>query len=130
MVLGDSAEACWILGTEDCCSLADDDSTTIRAAAADGAAAIPFTIDQLYEAIRTGMAALSDPRFAADEVIPHLSVRDRVFLGAGCRSIVRSSTMVIPGLGCPRLRSKMFNGRHADVFAIIRMFVWQLGTVS
>jgi hypothetical protein len=60
--------------------LADDDSTTIRAAAADGAAAIPFTIDQLYEAIRTGMAALSDPRFAADEVIPHLSVRDRVFL--------------------------------------------------
>ena len=60
--------------------LADDDSTTIRRASPDVASALPFTIDQLYEAIRTGMAALSDPRFAADEVIPHLSVRDRVFL--------------------------------------------------
>ena len=60
--------------------LADEDRTTIRSASPDGAAALPFTIDQLYEAIRTGMAALSDPRFTADEVIPHLSVRDRVFL--------------------------------------------------
>ena len=60
--------------------LADDDSTTIRRASPQVASAIPFTIDQLYEAIRTGMATLRDPRLPPDEVIPHLSVRDRVFL--------------------------------------------------
>ena len=60
--------------------LADDDSTTIRRALPDMASAIPFTIEELYESIRTGMAALSDPRLPVDQVVPHLSVRDRVFL--------------------------------------------------
>jgi hypothetical protein len=46
----------------------------------DAASVIPFTIDQLYEAFRAGMAGLSDPRLSPDEVVPNLSVRDRVFL--------------------------------------------------
>lgn len=39
-----------------------------------------FTVDELYEAIRTGMAQLCDPRLSSDEVVPQLSVRDRVFI--------------------------------------------------
>jgi hypothetical protein len=59
---------------------AGDGDTAIPAEASHADDVIPFTIDELYEAIRTRMAALADPRRAQDEVIPHLSVRDRVFL--------------------------------------------------
>ncbi len=54
--------------------------TTNSVAVLNDAEAVPFTIDQLYEAIRTGMAELADPRLPEDEVVPHLSVRDRVFV--------------------------------------------------
>ena len=55
-------------------------NTNTSLAVSDAAEAVPFTIDQLYEAIRTGMAELADPRLPEDEVVPHLSVRDRVFV--------------------------------------------------
>lgn len=49
-------------------------------AAPDTSPVIPFDIEELYEAIRSGMAELSDPRLPPDEVVPQLSVRDRIFV--------------------------------------------------
>ena len=45
-----------------------------------GASPLPFSVDHLYEALRTGLAELSDDRLPRDEVVPHLSVHDHVFV--------------------------------------------------
>ena len=49
------------------------------AEAADGSG-LAFSVDQLYESVRTGLAALSDDRLPREEVVPHLSVHDHVFV--------------------------------------------------
>jgi hypothetical protein len=47
---------------------------------ATGPTGLPFSIDELYESLRSGLAALSDDRLPRDEVVPHLSVHDHVFV--------------------------------------------------
>ena len=56
----------------------DGDRTVLRSVS--GQEAVPFTIDELYDAIRTGIVELADPRLHPDDAIPHLTVRDRVFI--------------------------------------------------
>lgn len=48
--------------------------------AARDASGLPFSIDELYESVRTGLAGLSDDRLPRDEVVPHLAVHDHVFV--------------------------------------------------
>lgn len=43
-------------------------------------ATTPFTVDELYESVRSGFVTLSDPHLSATERITDLSIRDRVFV--------------------------------------------------
>ncbi|WP_375433420.1 hypothetical protein [uncultured Friedmanniella sp.] len=51
-----------------------------NAAAVTSPEAVPFSTDELYEAIRSGMVDLGQRHRPQDDVMPHLSVRDRVFV--------------------------------------------------
>ena len=61
-------------------AVGEPDSEGRPGSTARDATSLPFSVDELYESLRTGMAAMSDDRLPREEVVPHLSVHDHVFV--------------------------------------------------